>query len=259
MDHTFLIIKTGSTMPDLVARRGDFEDWIVQGLGLPKTMVRIVNVTNGEELPPPSEASGIVISGSHAMVTEHQPWSERTAQWLSDAVQTGVPILGICYGHQLLAYALGGEVGDNPNGREFGTVDIHLHTNGDTAVGGTANGGTANGGILFAGFNSPIQAHVSHTQSVLRLPEGAHVLASSAMEPHAAIAFAPQVWGVQFHPEFDADIVRTYIRAYADVLRAEGQDPEQRLATCHDTPVGTVLLAKFARLVQQQRNAGGNR
>lgn len=233
MDRPLLIIKTGSSMPDLVARRGDFEDWIAQGLGLPQTALRVVDVTNGGKLPHPAEVSGVVISGSHAMVTEHHPWSERTAQWLIGAVQTGVPTLGICYGHQLLAYALGGEVGDNPNGREFGTVDITIRANGDP---------------LFAGFNSSIQAHVSHTQSVLKLPEGAHVLAASAMEPHAAIAFTPQVWGVQFHPEFDADIVRAYIRTYADVLRSEGQDPEQRLATCHDTPVGTALLRRFARL-----------
>lgn len=137
-------------MPDLVARRGDFEDWIAQGLGLPQTASRVVDVTNGGKLPPPVEVNGVVISGSHAMVTEHHAWSESTAQWLRDAVQTGVPILGICYGHQLLAYALGGEVGDNPNGREFGTVDIHLYANGDP---------------LLTGFGSPIQTHVSHTQS----------------------------------------------------------------------------------------------
>jgi GMP synthase (glutamine-hydrolysing) len=239
MNRPLLIIKTGSSIPSLVARRGDFEDWIAQGLSLSRTAAIIVDVTKGEKLPAPDVVRGVVISGSHAMVTEHQAWSERTAQWLSDAVQTGVPMLGICYGHQLLAYALGGEVGDNPNGREFGTVDIHLRA-----------GIAAFGDPLFAGLSTPIQGHVSHTQSVLKLPEGAHVLATSAMEPHAAIAFAPRVWGVQFHPEFDADIVRTYIRAYADVLRSEGQDPEQRLATCHDTPVGTALLQQFARLAK---------
>jgi len=238
MDRPLLIIKTGSSMPDLVARRGDFEDWIAQGLGLPQTASRVVDVTNGGKLPPPVEVNGVVISGSHAMVTEHHAWSESTAQWLRDAVQTGVPILGICYGHQLLAYALGGEVGDNPNGREFGTVDVQLLANGDP---------------LFGRFSSSIQAHVSHTQSVLKLPEGARVLAASAMEPHAAAAFAPRVWGVQFHPEFDADIMRSYIHAYADVLRAEGQDPELRLATCYDTPLGAKLLRQFARLAQQSK------
>ena len=236
MKRPLLIIKTGSSIPSLVARRGDFEDWIAQGLGLPRAATIIVDVTKGETLPSPGAVNGIVIGGSHAMVTEHHAWSERTAQWLSGAVTTGVPILGICYGHQLLAYALGGEVGDNPNGREFGTVDVRLHANGDP---------------LFGELSTPIQAHVSHTQSVLRLPEGAQVLADSAMEPHAAIAFAPRVWGVQFHPEFDADIVRTYSRAYADVLRAEGQDPDQCLATCRDTPVGGTLLRQFARLAKQ--------
>ncbi len=228
-------------MPDLVARRGDFEDWIAHGLGLPRAALRVVNVTNGGKLPPPIEVNGVVISGSHAMVTEHQPWSERVAEWLRDAVQTGAPILGICYGHQLLAYALGGAVGDNPNGREFGTVDIHLR----------ADGAAANGGPLFAGLDTRIEGHVSHTQSVLAVPEGARVLAASALEPHAAIAFAPQVWGVQFHPEFDADITRAYIHAYADILRAEGQNPEQCLATCHDTPLGALLLRQFARLATQ--------
>lgn len=241
MARPLLIIKTGSSLPDLIARRGDFEDWIAQGLGLPRTAIAIVDVTKGEPLPPPAAVHGVVISGSHAMVTEHLPWSEYTAQWLYDAVKTGAPILGICYGHQLLAYALGGEVGDNPNGREFGTVDVHL---------------CANENPLFTGFASPIQGHVGHTQSALRLPEGARVLAASAMEPHAAVAFAPRVWGVQFHPEFDADITRAYIHAYADILRAEGQDPERCLATCRDTPLGTTLLQRFAQLATQSNQPG---
>jgi len=239
MNRPLLIVKTGSSIPSLVARRGDFEDWIAQGLGLSRAEITIVDVPKGERLPSTDVVCGVIISGAHAMVTEHQAWSERAAEWLNNAVENGktTPILGICYGHQLLAYALDGEVGDNPNGREFGTVDIHPRADG--------------GDPLFAGLPLPIQGHVSHTQSVLKLPEGAQVLATSAMEPHTAIVFAPRVWGVQFHPEFDADIVRTYIHAYADVLRSEGQDPEQRLATCHDTPVGTALLRQFARLAKQ--------
>ncbi|MBN2392830.1 MAG: glutamine amidotransferase [Anaerolineae bacterium] len=240
MNRLLLIIKTGSSIPSLVVRRGDFEDWIAQGLGLSRAAITVVDVTKAEKLPSPDGVRGVVISGSHAMVTERQAWSEHTAEWLGSAVKAGIPILGICYGHQLLAYALGGEVGDNPNGREFGTVDIHLLAD-----------GAADGGALFAGLSTPIQVHVSHTQSVLKLPEGAQVLATSAMEPHAAIAFAPRVWGVQFHPEFDADIVRTYTHTCADILHSEGQDPEQRLATCRDTLVGAALLRQFARLATQ--------
>jgi GMP synthase (glutamine-hydrolysing) len=111
----------------------------------------------------------VVITGSHAMVTGHREWSERTARWLRGAVERGIPTLGICYGHQLLAYALGGEVGDNPNGLEAGAVDVHLN-------------GAVQDDALFAGFPSPITGYVGHHQSVLRLPPGARRLASSAMD-----------------------------------------------------------------------------
>ena len=60
------------------------------------------------------------------MVTQHLQWSERIAEWLPEAAERQIPTLGICYGHQLLAYALGGKAGNNPQGPEFGTVDVHL-------------------------------------------------------------------------------------------------------------------------------------
>lgn len=60
-------------------------------------------------------------------------------------------------------------------------------------------------------------------------------------------------WGVQFHPEFDAEIGRTYIRADAQVLAAGGQDPEALAAACVDTPVGTTILARFTGLVHARQ------
>ena len=56
-------------------------------------------------------------------------------------------------------------------------------------------------------------------------------------------------WGVQFHPEFDAEVVTTYIEHYAEYLRAEGQDPAALSAGCCDTPVGTTILRKFGEIV----------
>ena len=61
------------------------------------------------------------------MVSEREPWSERAAEWLREVAQRGIPLLGICYGHQLLAHALGGRVGANPQGREIGTVEVGLY------------------------------------------------------------------------------------------------------------------------------------
>jgi GMP synthase (glutamine-hydrolysing) len=242
-----VILKLGSTLPDLAARRGDFEDWILTGLGWPRATVRIVDPTAGDPLPEAAGVPGIVITGSHAMVTDHEAWSDAAAAWLRTAVAQGVPILGICYGHQLIADALGGAVADNPRGREFGTVAAALQpaARDDPLLGG-----------LDGGSDTPqFHVHACHTQSVVRLPAGARILAASARDPHLAYRLDGAVWGVQFHPEFDADVVRHYIRAFAPTLRDEGQNPGALLATCRDTPHGTTILRRFARIVEHE--AGG--
>ncbi|UCC87581.1 MAG: gamma-glutamyl-gamma-aminobutyrate hydrolase family protein, partial [Anaerolineales bacterium] len=108
MMKKILIIKAGSSFPSLVSRRGDFEDWILSGMQISPDQAMIVDVCQAGPLPVYHAISGVVITGSHAMVTEHQAWSERTAAWLPGAIERGIPTLGICYGHQLLAYAMGG-------------------------------------------------------------------------------------------------------------------------------------------------------
>ncbi len=127
MTKPILIIKTGSTYPSLAKHKGDFEDWILAGLGIDPARAQIVDVTRGAALPEPAALSGVVITGSHAMVTEKRPWSERAAVWLKGAVEAQTPVLGICYGHQLLAHAFGGQVADNPRGRDIGTVEFTLN------------------------------------------------------------------------------------------------------------------------------------
>src|SRR5688572_21533998 len=80
------------------------------------------------QAPPSREGfAGTIVTGSGAMVTDRHEWSERSAQWLRDAAHDGMPLLGICYGHQLIAHALGGEVDYHPAGREMGTVQLELH------------------------------------------------------------------------------------------------------------------------------------
>lgn len=126
------------------------------------------------------------------MVSERLPWSEAAAAWLRDAVALGLPILGVCYGHQLLAHALGGRVDYHASGREIGTVAIErLPAAADDA--------------LLAAAPARFVAHASHQQSVLELPAGAVVLARSAHDPHHAVRYAPRAWGLQFHPEFSVE------------------------------------------------------
>jgi GMP synthase (glutamine-hydrolysing) len=118
------IIKTGDTLPVLRERHGDFEDWIARGLAGQGLPVRTIDPRQGANWPAPAQIAGVVVTGSPAMVTDRADWSERTAAWLAQLVEEEVPVLGICYGHQLLAHALGGTVGRHPQGIEIGTVTV---------------------------------------------------------------------------------------------------------------------------------------
>jgi GMP synthase (glutamine-hydrolysing) len=233
--NDILVVKTGSTLPALRERQGDFEDWVISGLNMPPDRVRVVDVQAGAVLPEPGDVAGVIITGSHAMVTDHEPWSERAAAWLRRAVEQQTPMLGICYGHQLLAYALGGDVGHNPHGHETGTANVYLNEAGyaDRLLGGLAN---------------PLRVQVSHQQTVLRLPPGAKRLAWSDRDAHQAFLVGDNAWGVQFHPEFNADAVRAYARDDQAILRAEGQDPAWISAQVEETIYGRRILKRFAQI-----------
>ncbi|MDH5492090.1 MAG: glutamine amidotransferase [Myxococcales bacterium] len=228
-----LIVKTGSTLPEIAAARGDFEHWFEDAIGHP---ARVVDVSLGEALPDPRSFRGVVVTGSAAMVSERPPWSERTGRWLARAAAIGPPILAVCYGHQLLADALGGEVGPNPRGREMGTVEVQA-----TAA--------ARLDPLFRDLPSRLVVHATHFESVLRLPEGALPLAGNGADPHQAYRINDHVWSVQFHPELHDEAMRTYVRSRNDLLSNEGLDPTQILESVRSTTHGISLLTRFGRLI----------
>ncbi|MCW8826202.1 MAG: glutamine amidotransferase [Gammaproteobacteria bacterium] len=235
MAATNLIIKAGTKLPSLESHAGDYEQWMAQILNWDKNDYQTVSVYLGETLPPVDKVKRVIITGAGAMVTDDEPWINESAEWLATAAKTGIPILGICFGHQLLAYALGARVGDNPRGVEVGSVPIQLTEQ-------------ASEDSLFQTLPKRFSANVSHMQSVLELPVGARLLAYSEDEPVHAFAYGEQVWGIQFHPEFDAEIVKHYIRYYDPQLKAEGRDIKPLLAHAIDTPESCALLGIFAQI-----------
>jgi GMP synthase (glutamine-hydrolysing) len=228
-----LVVKCGSTLPALREARGDYEDWILAGMGVARDEARVAAVAEGEDLPAPQEIAAVVLTGSSAMVSERAPWSERTAAWLRGAVAGGLPVLGICYGHQLLAHALGGRVARNPRGREIGCVDVETLP-------------AARGDALLGALPERLCVHATHVESVLELPAGARLLAASQQDAHQAFAIAKRVWGVQFHPEFDAGVIRGYLEARRELLAREGLDAEALLARVRESDDGRALLRRFA-------------
>ena len=241
MTAPFLIIETGQPVASM-RRHGSFAHWIRVAAGLDRDAAVLLDVERGDPLPSREGFAGVIVTGSAAMVTDRHPWSEQAAAWLRDAAHAGLPLFGICYGHQLIAHALGGEVGPNEEGREMGTVRIHLHP-------------AAQGDPLFAGLPDVFAAQATHLQSVLRPPPGAVVLAHNDHDACHAFRWGEAAWGVQFHPEFSASHMRGYIRARHDALARENRCGKQLAGEVHAAPEPRKILRRFIAHARRARHA----
>ncbi len=236
-----LIIKTGQTFSSIASRFGDFEDWIIAGIGLPKDHFTIVSPFLSQPLPEADKISGVIITGSHAMVSDAELWSITTGNWLKKIAATSLPILGICYGHQLLAETLGGKVDFHPGGREIGTVQISKTDNAEQDP-------------LFCDLPNTLMVHVAHAQSVIKRPKRAKLLAKNDFEPHHAFVIDNHIWGVQFHPEFTEKITEAYILELESTLQKEGFDIPQLIASLSPSHYGNTLLRRFCEICRQGQN-----
>lgn len=233
MTLPLLILQPGQKLPELSGYPGDFADWVLAGMEVDRAEAMIIRPQAGDALPDPATVRGIVITGSGAMVTEQADWMRQTEAWLRRVVAQATPLLGICFGHQLLAHALGGEVADNPRGIEVGTVATRLTRE-------------AASDPLFAGLGADCRVQTSHQQSVRRLPAGAVLLSASEQDPHHAFRYGAAAWGVQFHPEFSATVVAAYEAFYASRLSdayRQGQAGRRQADPC-----GSEILRRFAQI-----------
>lgn len=136
----------------------------------------------------PSETPASELDGRRGLIVSGGPSSvyEPGSPTMDPAVlESGIPVMGICYGQQLIAHLMGGFVRKGSKG-EYGHADAEI----------------LESGILFAGLDSREPVWMSHRDQVERPPSGFHVLARTATCPVAAIGdFARRLYGVQFHPE----------------------------------------------------------
>lgn len=231
-----LIILTGHAPDAIRARFGDFDHWFRLALGLPARDITVIDVAAGDPLPKVTDVRGVVISGSAAMVTDKLPWSEQLAGWIRHAMDAELPMFGVCYGHQLMAHAMGGRVGVLPGGREISTQDIDVLASGIDDP-------------LLQGLPTRFAAHTTHVQSVLEAPAGVQVLARSARDPHQILRYGRNAVSTQLHPEFSAAAMRAYLLLRADNLRGEGLEVAALLDAVRATPQARRLLRRFGQKI----------
>lgn len=229
-----LLVENGAPSEALVKAVGSYDRWFAAELG-PRAAMSSIKAFEGEALPDARQFDAVVFSGSPLSVTRIEPWMEQAGAWMVEAAAKGVPVLGVCFGHQLLAHALGGRVVKNPLGREIGTIEVDL-----TEAGARDP--------LFATQSGPLRFQATHEDVVDRLPAEATLLATNRYGIHA-FRHGPRAWGVQFHPEMNAERLGALIRTREAPLRAEGLW-EQALGSLGESPRGPTLLGAFLDQVE---------
>jgi GMP synthase-like glutamine amidotransferase len=205
------IVETGLVSPERRARHGSFPQMFERMISQADASASFatVRLVDGEALPDPAGLEAILITGSSAGVYDDLDWIAPLERFVRAAYQARVPMAGICFGHQLIAQALGGTVRKSERGWGIGRHVYHV----------VPDNGVIDG--------EKIAIACSHQDQVIEPPAGATTILHSAFTPHAGLVYANgAVLSVQPHPEFTA--------AFAHICcEKAGQDsaPETLVAT----------------------------
>jgi GMP synthase (glutamine-hydrolysing) len=231
-----LLYKTGQTDPALTREIGDYEAWFARVVGPDVTLELHLAFDRPDRAL--AGYDGVVITGSPRSLVTPEPWMDGAAAFVRRAAEMGVPVLGVCFGHQLIGYAYGSRVRQNPNGWEVGTSEIELTDEGRDDA-------------LFSGLGQRLHVNQSHRDEIEALAPGMVVLARSSHTTAQAIAVGSHVRGVQFHPEISGSIIRRLIGHRRALLMEdfERRGCAARVAALEeaasDTPAAEQVLRNF--------------
>ena len=195
------------------------------------------------ELPESYQFDCFVVTGSWASVYWDREWIGKLKTWVGGAIEAGLPGLGVCYGHQLLADVMGGRV------QSMGEYEIGYRTveqDGEN--------------LLLAGLDEELTVFTTHSDHVVEAPPGATVFAKNEYGIHGFRK--DHIFAVQFHPEYDMETARTVTEGKAGQISEEriaavldGITPEQYEAACEVKRLFDAFLAYVAE-VRDRRVAG---
>ncbi|GMG82086.1 GMP synthase [Paralimibaculum aggregatum] len=197
------ILETGRVAEELVDRHGTYPDMFVRLLAGadPGLEFEAVKVLEGALPGSPQAADAWLVTGSKHGVYDPMPWIEPLKAFLREARGAGVPLIGICFGHQIMAEAFGGRAEKSDRGWGCGP---HVYT-------------TLQRPGWMADAPGPMRFHAMHQDQVTAIPGDATRLAESDFCPHAMLAYgdpeAPDAISIQPHPEFEPDYARDLLVA----------------------------------------------
>ncbi len=188
------LIQCVTLPPRLTAPSGDipqmFDDFF--NTAPRKVHLDIYDARKGDLPDPDAPVDGFIFPGSTASVYDGSPWIGATLAFIRTLFRKKKKILGVCFGHQLIAQALGGSVAKSPKGWGIGVQAVSIHR--------------------AAAWMDPLvnTAHlmVSYQDQVQKLPPGATLLAGNAHCDVFMFSIQDQVWGIQGHPEFTRPFAR---------------------------------------------------
>ncbi len=227
------ILETGIAPAGLADTYGTYGQMFETMLAplLPDTHFEPIAIYAGEALPEPTHSDGFLITGSPAGVYEDHSWIAPLEELTRKAVAAGKPVVGICFGHQLMAQAFGGRVEKSQKGWGVG---VHHYSMTDAAK-------------AFLGARPDVRCAVSHQDQVVDIPSGATRLAGSAFCPNGMISYAQgPALSLQMHPEFTHDFAAALLQLRSDAIPSDVATPAQEsLQDGSDRGVLAAFIAKF--------------
>lgn len=205
----------------------------------PQWELRVWDAVLGE-LPDIQACDGAILTGSPASVNQTEAWMPAFNEWLKAALQDGLPLIGLCYGHQAIAHVLGAPVGPSPQGWSLGYEPTHFQVQ-ETWMQPSAQ---------------TLRLYSAHNEQVLQLPPGARLLGGDAHCPIGAYAIGEQVLCSQYHPEMTPDFIAALVEYLADELPASVIERAQKQI---EEPAQGAWFAQWMCqfLIQAQAQRGG--